>query len=144
MSYGRPLACLVAATVAAGCVGSSSSMGPMLPLGSLPTPPAAGAQDLWMTDPSQQTMSSRWFLDLAGEPVTVALTSDLTGANVSGSATGGAGETDVVDHATWDATTGVLDFRRLVGGVAQWVHTRAIEGVVTGRLGYSAVGDEPP
>ena len=142
MSYGQPLACLAAAAVTAGCVGSSS--GPRRPLGSLPTPPAAGAQDLWITDPTEQTMSSRWFLDLAGDPVTVALTSDLTGANVTGSATGGDGDTEVVDNVTWDATTGVLDLRRLVGGVAQWVHGRAVEGVITGRIGYSALGDEPP
>ncbi|HEY2743061.1 MAG TPA: hypothetical protein VGL86_00500, partial [Polyangia bacterium] len=145
MSYGRSLACLpIAAVIAAGCTGSAATAGPLRPLGSLPAPPAAGAQDLWATDPGQQTMTSRWYLDLAGEPVTVALTSDVAGAHISGSATGGDGETDVVDNVAWDAGTGVLDFRRLDGGIAQWVHARAVEGVVTGRLGYSAVGDEPP
>ena len=144
MSLGRSLACLFAAAAVAGCVGSSSTSGPLRPLGSLPPPPEAGAQDLWMTDPTTQTMSSRWYLDLAGEPVTVSLTSDLAGAIVTGSAVAGNGETDVVDNVTWDATTGVLDFRRLVSGVAQWVHARAVEGVVTGRLGYSALGTAPP
>ncbi len=58
-------------------------------------------------------MMSRWYLDLAGAPVTLTLTSDLDGRQrLTGSATDGNGATDIVDNVTWDATTGVLDFRR--------------------------------
>src|SRR6185312_4149634 len=73
MLSGRPLACFLA--LAAGC--GPTSTGPRRPLASLPTPPAAGAQDVWATDPGAQTQSSRWFLTLAGEPVTLALDGDL-------------------------------------------------------------------
>jgi dienelactone hydrolase len=140
MLSGRPLACFVA--LAAGC--GPTSTGPRRPLASLPTPPAAGAQDVWATDPGTQTESSRWFLTLAGEPVTLALDGDLAGTHLAGSITAGDGAVDPVDNVAWDAVTGVLDFRRVTSGVAQWVHARAVEGVLTGRVGYGALGQDPP
>jgi len=139
MRLARPLACL-AALLSAGCVGSS----PERPLAFLPTPDDAGPQALWQVDPTQQTMSSRWYLEVAGEPLTVALTADLTGAHVGGTATAADGAVDVVDHASWDATTGLLDFRRVGAGYWQWVHARAVEGVLTGRVSYSTTSASPP
>jgi dienelactone hydrolase len=143
MGFVRSLACFFAA-FAGGCVGSSPCSAPKRPLAFLPTPDAAGPQELWETDATQQTQSSRWYIELAGEPLTLALTADATGAHVTGTATGADGSVDTVDHAVWDATTGVLDFRRVGAGYWQWVHARAVEGVLTGRASYSTTSPTPP
>lgn len=119
--------------------------GPERPLSSLPPPDVAGPQELWDVGPDEQTLTSRWFLALDGAPVVLSLTAELDGDNASGTVTSDDGNVDVVDAVTWEAATGVLDFRRrMAAGVAQWVHARAIEGVVTGRVGYGVLGDGPP
>ncbi|HEX9101509.1 MAG TPA: hypothetical protein VF997_04860, partial [Polyangia bacterium] len=118
---------------------------PNRPLGSLPTPAAAGPQELWTVGPDAQTLISRWYLALDGANVTLTLMSDLGGAHLSGTATSDDGATDAVDQVMWDAATGVLDFRRrMSAGYSQWVHARAVEGVLTGRVGYGALGTAPP
>ncbi len=147
MRPGLPLACLVTTLTTVGCVGgaASSTTTPQRPLGSLPTPDAAGPQELWTVDPTQQMLTSRWYLAIDGASVTLALTSDLAGGHLSGTATGDDGTIDAVDSVTWEASTGVLDFRRrTAAGYSQWVHTRTVEGVLTGRVGYGALGDAPP
>jgi dienelactone hydrolase len=145
MSSGRPLACLAAVATLAGCVGSSPRSQPLRPLASLPAADPAGPQDLWQVDPAQQTMSSLWYLDVGGEPLTVALSAGLDGAHASGTVTGDDGSVAVADQVTWDAATGVLDFRRAVDASSwQWMHARAVEGVVTGRASYASSEPAPP
>lgn len=140
------LAWLAGSALVAGCVGGapSSRSGPQRPLASLPRPDEAGPQELWAVGDDAQTLTSRWYLALDGAPIELSLTSDLDGRNATGTATGDDG-VDPVDEVTWDATTGVLDFRRrMASGVAQWVHARAVEGVVTGRAGYGMLDQAPP
>jgi len=143
----RALACLAGSALVAGCAGGSPSgtPAPERPLGALAAPEPAGPQEVWVVGDDAQTMTSRWFLALDGASVTLSLTSDLDGAHASGSAIGDDGAVDVIDAVTWEAATGVLDFRRrLAGGIAQWVHARTVEGVVTGRVGYGALDAAPP
>ncbi|MCU1277028.1 MAG: hypothetical protein JWM53_574 [bacterium] len=144
MRSGRPLAFLATAALLGGCVGSTSGSDPIRPLGALPAPPPAGEQELWAVDPDQQTMLSRWYVELAGEPLTLTLMADAAGAHVQGTVTADDGAIDPVDQVTWEPATGVLDFRR--GGVRswQWVHARAVEGVLTGRASYSETDGAPP
>src|SRR3569623_2148836 len=104
----------------AGCDGGSPSgkWATERPLGALVALEPAGSQEVWVVGDDAQTLTSRWFLALDGSPVTLSLTSDLDGTHASGSAIGDDGAVDVVDAVTWDAATGVLDFRRrLAGGV---------------------------
>jgi dienelactone hydrolase len=142
MRSGRPLAYL-ATMLLAGCVGSPGSS-PIRPLGSLPAPAPAGPQEVWATDGAQQTMISRWYVELAGEPLTLSLMADAAGMKVQGTITTDDGATDMIDQVTWEPATGVLDFRRVSTRGWQWVHARAVEGVLTGRASYSESDDAPP
>ena len=144
MRTGQPLACLAAALVCNACVGGSSSSKPTRPLATLRAADPAGPQELWTANPDQQTMTSRWYLQIGGEPLAVTLTGQA-GAPLAGSAVGDDGSSSVIDQVTWDAPTGVLDFRRVIGGATwQWVHARAVEGVVTGRASWVSTDDGPP
>src|SRR4051812_22423006 len=105
MSSIRPLACL-AAVVVGGCVGAPNGGTADRPLPSLPAPAEAGPQELWEVDPADQTMTGRWFLELAGESITLTVTSDPGGAHLAGTATADDGSVDPIDSVTWDATTG--------------------------------------
>jgi dienelactone hydrolase len=143
MSSDRPLACLTTVLLA-GCVGSPSGSGPIRPLAFLPTPAPAGPQELWATDPDQQTMVSRWYVELAGEPLTLTLMADASGGHLGGTVADDDGGIDPIDLVTWEPATGVLDFRRVGTRGWQWVHARTIEGVLTGRASYSEVDGAPP
>ena len=145
MRTGLPLACLATAALLGACTGSpSGSSTPTRPLAAVPAPPEAGPQDVWAVDGEQQTMLSRWYVELAGEPMTLTLMADANGAHITGSVTTDSGATDVVDQVTWEPASGVLDFRRVGTRGWDWVHARAVEGVLTGRASYSEVDGFPP
>ena len=145
MTTARPLACLTTAALLGGCLGSASPRpAPIRPLASLPSPSPAGPQELWAVDPGNQTMVSGWYAELAGEPVTLSLSADASGSHLQGTITADSGAVDLVDQVTWDAATGVLDFRRVGARSWQWVHARAVEGVLTGRVSDSEVDGAPP
>ena len=129
MLCGRTLACLRADR--AGCGGDATPSGPLRPLPSLPAPAEAGATGAVVADPIAGTMASRLVprsRGRAGDRVP-----DHAGRCTGnlGQALDGSGA-DRVASTTSRGTppAGVLDFRRLVGGVAQWVHARVVEGSV--------------
>ena len=146
MKIVRALACLAGGAIAVGCTGGAPTgrSRPQRPLAALPPPEPVGPQEVWVVGDDGQTRTSRWYLALDGVPIELSLTSDLDGRQASGTAIADDGSVAAVDEITWDEATGVLDFRRRTAAGAQWVHARAVEGVVTGRVGYGALGDAPP
>ena len=88
MRSGRPLACLAAVQLLlGGCSGAPSTSDPTRPFAALPTPDAAGPQEVWVFDPNQQTKTSIWYLEVGGEPLTVTLTTDAAASHFSATAT---------------------------------------------------------
>jgi dienelactone hydrolase len=47
------------------------------------------------------------------------------------------------DNVTWDAETGQLEFRRPLGGVAQWYKVTIADGVMVGRFANVSKDDKP-
>ncbi len=145
MTFVRRLSALtIIATISACSRPATRQPDDLKPLGSLPAPPPAGTQELWAKDPNQQTQTSRWFLQIAGEAVTVELTADLAGKSYRGTAVNADNAVDGLDSISWDATTGVLDFRRVGASYWEWVHGRVVEGVLTGRASFSDNDGIPP
>jgi hypothetical protein len=131
----------------AGCLAphTAPNNGPppsLRPIADLPSSPPAGQQLLWSVDPATSTLTSRWFLQLGGDSVTLTLIGD--GKSFTGTVVNGDGWADTVDNVQWDATSGVLQFRRLGAGFWQWVHARSVEGVLVGRASNSTDGGDPP
>lgn len=142
----RPFACLLLTTCAAGCLDPYTA--PVRhdvvarPIADLPRAAPAGAQLLWVVSPGTRAMTSRWFLQLAGDALTLTLTGD--GSAFTGTIVNGDGWADRVDNVRWDAESGVLEFRRIGAGFWQWFHARAVEGVLVGRASSSTVDGTAP
>lgn len=131
-----------------GCLGPTTgprpapTSAPFQPIAQLPPSALAGSQSVWSSD--GQTRVSRWYLNLGGDNVTLTINSAGSGSAFNGFLVNSDGSTDVVDHINWDDATGVLQLRRVGAGFWQWIHARAVEGVLVGRASSSGVGPEPP
>lgn len=132
-------------TLSVGCLGPTTAPDrkkPPLPIAALPPAPPAGEQLVWATDPTTNVMTSRWYLQLDGQDATLTLTRD--GAYYAGSITNSDGSTDTVDNVRWDPSSGVLELRRAGAGYWQWLHARAVEGVLVGRVSSRLDSGDPP
>jgi dienelactone hydrolase len=130
----RALVMLVAAGSA--CQSPSPRISQTTPWQLVTSAAPAGPQDVWTATASGVT--STWYLDIAGERVTVALSGDLPAGRYTGSAIAGDGSSVALEDVEWDARSGALAFRRPDGKRTQWILGRSVEGVFVGRVSRGA------